>query len=228
MGLDILEALGKLSPIFTNAAGALGKNQDTNTVLANSAAASRPGIVASNLSNSRRADLMRNFKRPQLNWGGPGSVAKGMMPTVTGGPGPEGADVHSLEDTVTQDALAQAKGNYGLKDPAEGGIGSDILGGLGMGSSILGALGKLKPGSLAPGANPAAGPTAASSIGKGGLPPLPVAGGGGRSGGWSGIPGVWQNPDGSMVYIGGDAANGGGYGGGLFGGQGDTGDPRHD
>lgn len=172
MGLDILDAIGKLSPIFGGMAANLGKNQDTNTLLGNNAAAYRPGIVAGNLSNSRRADLMRNFKRPQLQWGGPGSVAKGMKPTVTGGPGEEGPDVHSLEDTVTQDALAQAKSNYGIKDPSAGGVGADVLGGLSTTSGILGALSKLHlGGGGSPSSGPASGPGSPGTFGKGQLAP---------------------------------------------------------
>lgn len=46
-------------------------------------------------------------------------------------------------------------------------------------------------------------------------PPIQM-GGGAAGGGMSPIPGYFQNPDGSLVGIGGDPANGGGYGGGLF------------
>lgn len=225
MGLDILDALSKLSPIFGGMAASAGKNQDTNTLLGNNAAATRPGIVAGNLSNSRRADLMRNFKRPQLQWGGPGSVAKGQQPTVTGGPGPESPDVHTLEDTVMKDAVTQAQGNYGLKDPGAGGLGSDLLGGASTITSILGALSKLKGSPAAGGAGPLAGPGSPGTFGTGATPPTLPIGGAPSSGGMSsGIPGYFRNPDGSLTPIPGDPANSGFFGGGFFSGD----DPRHD
>lgn len=53
-------------------------------------------------------------------------------------------------------------------------------------------------------------------VGGTGFPDVPIAGTPSHVGMNSGIPGYFQNPDGSLVQIAGDPANGGGYGGGLF------------
>lgn len=220
MALDILDMLSKLAPILTNMSAAAGKNQDTNTLLANNSAAQRPGMVAQNLRNSRLASMFSGYTPPKLNWGGPGSVAKGQQPSITGGTSPDSPEVSALEKQVQQDALHQAGTNYGIQDPSASSAGSSILGGASSIASILGALKGLIPSSGASGVA-TSGPTAGSSVANGGLP---VAGGGGKSYGNSPIPGYFRNPDGSLVPIPGDPANGGLYGGGLFQ---DT-DPRHD
>lgn len=61
-----------------------------------------------------------------------------------------------------------------------------------------------------------------------GFPDVPVGGSPSTGGMSSGIPGYFQNPDGSLVQIAGDPSNGGGYGGGLFAGGGshDVDNPR--
>lgn len=144
MGLDILDAIGRIAPILTQISSAAGKAQDTNAIIGNNSAANRPGIVSKNLSNARLASMMDGYKTPTLKWGGPGSVARGgAMPTYEGGPAPQSATVSDLEKEVQQDALAQAKNNYGIKDPSASSAGSTAAGAVGTASSILGALGKL-------------------------------------------------------------------------------------
>lgn len=166
--MGILDSLTALAPVLTAAAASRAKNQDTNTALGTSIAASRPGIVSKNLSNAKRADLMKNFTPPQLNWGGPGSVVKGQQATYTGGPGPQGQDVSDLESLVQQDALSQAKSNYGLSDPAASSGLDTTIGAAGTATGILGALSKLKLGG-GPGSpsGPAGGPGSPGTFGKG-------------------------------------------------------------
>lgn len=222
MALDtILGMLQLLGPVLSNMSAAAGKNQDTNTLLSNNSAAQRPGMVGQNLHNSRLASMFSGYTPPKLNWGGPGSVAKGQQPSITGGTSPDSPEVSALQKQVQQDALHQADTNYGIQDPAASSAGSKLLGGASSVASILGALKGLFPSSPASGVA-TSGPTTGSTVANGGLPV--GGGGGGRSYGSSPIPGYFRNPDGSLVPIPGDPANGGLYGGGLFQ---DT-DPRHD
>lgn len=175
--LDIISAISSLAPILTKMSEAAGKNQDTNTILANNSAAQRPGIVAGNLQNARSADLMTNYSPMKFSWGGPGSVARGgPMPSFVGGPGKESPNVSALEQAVMKDALNQAATNYGIKDPAASSTGDKILGGASDITSILNALSKIKGlGGAASDAAPATGPTAANSVASP-FPKLPIAG----------------------------------------------------
>lgn len=123
-----------------------------------------------------------------------------LMPSVSAGGGP-GAG------SITAAALAAA-----LLKP-----GSPLLALLKKFAGLPGGAADPTFGGLIQGNKPFAGGT--------GFPDVPMAGGS-ASGGMGPIPGYFQNPDGSQVGIGGDPANGGGYGGGLFPSQPE--DPRHD
>lgn len=146
--MGILDTLTALAPILSGMAASRAKNQDTNTALGTTQASMRPNIVRQNLINSRKAsDFGKGYTDPKLNWGGPGSVAKGQQAFYSGGPAASSPDTSELETLVQRDALDQAKKNYGIADPAASsgvdkaiGVGSDITG-------ILGALSKLKGGS---------------------------------------------------------------------------------
>lgn len=168
--LDVLQALG---PIITQASAASAKNQDVNTALGTNIAASRPNIVGKNLSNSMKASLLGpGYQSPTQNWGGPGSVARGQMVTHSGGPGPMDPQTSELQKLVESDALTQAKGNYGLSDPAASSTLDKVEGGAGTALSVLGALAKLKPGGgPGPSSGPAGGPGSPGTFGKGPLDP---------------------------------------------------------
>jgi hypothetical protein len=233
MSLDILSALAQIAPVLSNMAASTGKAQDTNAVIGNNAAESRPLVVSRNLSNSRLASMFDGYTKPHLKWGGSGSVAKGgAMPTMEGGFAPDSANTSALYKQVQQDALDQAKSNYGIKDPSQSSAATNALGAAGQITSILGALKGLGKGSgtaAAANGGPTSGSTVANSTPASGVP---VGGAPGRSGMNSGIPGYFLNPDGTLVPIPGDPANGGGYGGGLFGSSGipdvDNPDEAHD
>ena len=139
---SILGLLQLLSPVLSKAAAGTAANQNFNTTAATSEAAVRPSIVGKNLSNSMKASMFSNYTPPKLNWGGPGSVAKGQIPTITGGPSPLSPATSALQQQVEQDALDQANNNYGLKDPSAG---SGVSNALGVGSLATGVLGALKP-----------------------------------------------------------------------------------
>lgn len=173
MDFSILQLLSALSPILTRMSSAAGQAQDTNALIGNNSAASRPGIVAGNLSNSRIASMMQGYTKPSLKWGGPGSVAHGgSMPTIEGGFGKPSADTTALEEEVQRDALNQAKSNYGIKDPSSSSIGQQALGAAADTSSILGVLSKLKPGGgPGPASGSAGGPGSPGTFGTGPLAP---------------------------------------------------------
>lgn len=160
-----------LAPVLSKMSESAGKAQDTNAIIGNTAAENRPGMVTKNLSNSRVASMMSGYTKPQLNWGGPGSVVRGQQPTITGGFGPDSAETSELEKQVQKDALAQATSNYGIKDPSASSVGSDILGGVSSATGILGALKGLAGGggrsSGSGGANPSSGPGASGTFGRG-------------------------------------------------------------
>lgn len=149
------------------------------------------------------ARMAPGYAQSAMAGGGPsgaGSAGIGGLTPSSGSSGGPGVG------TTTAAAFAAALLRNGGNNPLM--LALKKLAGLGGGGDALGG--------IIQGDKPMAGGT--------GFPSVPVSGG--ASGGMGPIPGYFQNPDGSQVGIGGDPANGGGYGGGLFpvGPE----DPRHD
>lgn len=140
---DITTLLANLAKVLGTTSGSLANNQNANTQFGISEAALRPTIVGKNAANARRADMVSGMTDPSLNWGGPGSVVKnGAAPTPSGGPGAPSASTQSLESLISQDALTQAQGNYGLPNPSASSGASTALGAAGIGASLLSVLQK--------------------------------------------------------------------------------------
>lgn len=139
------------------------------------------------------ARMAPGYAQSAMTGGGSGASTSGIGGLSAPNSGSGGPGVATTAAAAFVAALLKNGGNNPLMQALKG-----LMGGGGADPTF---------GGLIQGNKPMAGGT--------GFPDVPVTGGP-NSGGMGPIPGYFQNPDGSMVGIGGDPANGGGYGGGLF------------